>query len=42
VHTVCGNEIADDAFVVERRVNRRVRPRAGDMGEDALGASTLI
>ena len=36
------NEISASAFIVQRRVDRRVGPRRRDMREDALGAAALI
>jgi hypothetical protein len=42
VHALLGDQIADSALVVERREDRCLRPRVGDVREDALGASTLV
>jgi hypothetical protein len=35
-------EIADDALVVERGIDRRIGPRSRNVGKDALRAAALI
>jgi hypothetical protein len=42
VHTRARHQIADRALVVERRVDGRIRPRIGEVREDALGATALV
>jgi hypothetical protein len=42
VHAFARDQITDRTFVVERGEDRSLRPSPRDVGEDALGASTLI
>ncbi len=41
-HATGGDEIAALPFIVERRVDRRIRPRACNVRENTLGAAALI
>jgi len=41
-HATRRDEVAARALIVERRVNRRVRPCARNVRENALGAAALI